>query len=100
MERVKKRLKREGVEPFKEDPGYEPDPPTDPKNAPPKNFYPMAGQPNRILQPGSNSRAIIQMIKENAGSDPLFKALEDRTRIPDPDYVAQQDWPGVPERPS
>ena len=48
----------------------------------------LAGQPNRVLQPGSGTRAIIQWMKENA-LDPDAAGLQKVTRPRvDPDYIA------------
>jgi hypothetical protein len=59
----------------------------------------VAGQSSRVLQPGSENRAIIQWMRENMGYDPDADMLRRATYIADPDYAAQKGTSDMKSKP-
>jgi hypothetical protein len=80
FDRVQKRMKKEGINPFQQEPGFEPEPPTNPKNLPPKSNKPLFSEDVHEIAsyPGT-------------GGQPR--------PAPSATPTAEPDWPGTPAEP-
>jgi hypothetical protein len=75
FQRAKQRLEREGINPFQQEPGYEPDPPTNPRVAPkPQPFnqdrYPELAQLGKQYDPNE-----VHYANELSPNDPRWEAF-------------------------